>query len=71
MKNYNDVFTGILIGFFVALGLFWFLGVGNKSPTFWCSYLSRSEAAYCSNLYEKAIRNIDNMPEQDYPPMPL
>lgn len=70
MKNSNDVFAGILIGFFITMILV-FIFKDNKEPTWWCVYLSKSEASYCNSLYDKAVKNIDKMPEEEYPPMPL
>ena len=70
MKNSNDVFAGVLIGFILTMGLMWLFS-DNKPPTWWCTYLKGEEANYCSDLYDKAIRNIDNMPTEEAPPMPL
>lgn len=60
----NTIFLGILIGFILALGLMWYFK-DNRAPTWWCYYLPESEANYCENLYDKAVKKIDNMTTDD------
>jgi hypothetical protein len=69
-EKYNNIFLGILIGFFVTLGIMWYTK-GNKSDTWWCGYLPYEESNYCTNLYMKAMQRIENMPQEEMPPLPL
>ncbi|MDD4110969.1 MAG: hypothetical protein PHS54_05430 [Clostridia bacterium] len=69
-EKQNNIIEGVLIGI-VATMILMFLLKDNKEPTWWCAYLSQSEANYCYHLYDKAVNIIDNIPEEEMPPMPL
>lgn len=52
--NWNNIFTGFVIGIIVSIGISWY-GNRDKTPYDWCFHLPEDKAFHCADLYYESI----------------